>query len=367
MPTCSPARSNAGSPRDLTAVDSQILVVRHGAGRGPTIRFRSIRPDYCQPMFDDIARRWPEVHSRLSFWETGRPLPSLDRVTAVLFLLQDPLREAYPRCFDDSTKVAERARELGIKIINSPESLSNSIKSTQARLWRASGLSTPPSHRFNSIDELHGIAAQIAGPLILKSDTLHAQARTIVIDNLDLLRNTASELVAIPGSVSPVVDTRAGYQLIDPVSPYATHFHKKRAMVFGDHVCHNHVFFSTSPVVGCVSSSFGYFRSMNPVRRAIDGWRCQSHIQCDIDYHYADCNDRETLLAAARALDLGFCAIDYSVHADGRVELWEANPHFSLHRWPIGVLSRRRGLHKRTQRIHGVAADFLAELLEAAS
>jgi len=66
-------------------------------------------------------------------------------------------------------------------------------------------------------------------------------------------------------------------------------------------------------------------------------------------------------------LGIEFCAIDYSVHADGRIELWEANPHFSLHRWPIAILSRQRKLAQRMHRVHAVAAEFFRDLLEVAA
>ncbi len=367
MPTCSTGRSELDATPASASQTSRILIVRHGTGRGPAVRLRSLRPAYCQDMFDDINRRWPALAARIDFWQTGEPLPDLNGVAAVLFLLQDPLAELYPRCFADSMRLAERAKAEGIRLVNDPESLSNTIKTNQARIWRESGLLTPACQGFNSIDELYSIAEAIDAPVILKSDFQHSQTKTLIVEDIHSLKQIPESNIAMPGSLSPLVDTRSGYRALDPDSPYATHYHKKRAMVFGTHVRHNHVFFSTSPVVGCVSSSFGHYRSLNPIRHLIDGRRCRDHIRYDLDYHNSACQDADLLSTAARALGVEFCAIDYSEHADGRIELWEANPHFSLHMWPIEVLARQRKLADRTPRIHETAAAFFRDLLGIAS
>jgi hypothetical protein len=316
-------------------------------------------------MFDDISARWPEIGSRLSFWETGTPQPDLNDVAAVLFVLQDPLREFHPDCFQDSVTLADRARELGARIINGPESLSNTIKTTQSRLWRDAGIPTPPCIAFSSIEDLYAAAKELASPMIIKSDLQHSQRGTLVVPDLDTLRRKPAEDIPLPGSLSPIVDTRADYAQLDPRSPYATHYHKKRAMVFGSHVRNNHVFFSDQPIVGCMSSTFRHFRSLNPISRVIGNARCRSHVDTDIDFHYSENDDAELLVKAAKVLGVEFCAIDYSTHADGRIMLWEANPFFSLHRWPIAVLTRRRKLDERLPHIHETAAAFFRDLLSS--
>lgn len=342
---------------------SHVLIVRHGVGRGPKVHCRSMRPAHCQPMFDTIARRWPDLARRFRFWETGGPQPAVDNVAAVVFLLQDPLRETHPACFEEAVELANRARASGARIVNAPESLSNTIKSKQFRLWHDAGLPTPRCVAFESIDQLHAAAAEIDAPMILKADRQHAQKHTLLVPDQESLRRIPSESIPIPGSLSPAVDTRSGYAEIDPQSPYATHYHKKRVMVFGKHVRNNHVFFSDQPIVGCLSSTFNHFRSPNLIRRVIGNVRCRSHVDHDLCYHHSPCDDPETLVRAASVLGVEFCAIDYSSHADGRIVLWEANPYFSLHRWPVAVLSRQRRLRERIQNIHETAAQFFRDLL----
>ncbi len=350
-----------------TSETSRVLVVRHGVDRGQRLSFRAIRQAHCQPMFDDIAKRWPKLGSRLSFWETGRSQPDLEDVAAVVFLLQDPLRESFPDCYRDAIELAARARSVGVRLVNPPESMSNTIKTTQSRLWREAGLPTPPCLSFHSIDDLYAAAAEIGTAMIIKSDNEHAQKRMLVAEDFDAVRRLPVERIPIPGALSPIVDTREGFAAIDPLSPYATHYHKKRAMVFGNRVRHNHVFFADQPIVGCVSSTFGHYRSLNPIRRALGNARCRQHVKCDIDFHNSKCDDAEVLAHAAKVLGVEFCAIDYSSKADGSIVLWEANPFFALHPWPVAVLGRQRKLRQRTRNIHEAAADFFRDLLSAPS
>ena len=363
-PTAAATHSDEAIPHVTDT--ARLLIVRHGPGRGPKITLRSLRPDRCQPMFDHITARWPEIGSRLDYWQTGTPQPSLENVAAVLFLLQDPLRETHPKCFEEAMLLASRAREQGARIVNDPACLSNTIKTTQSGLWREAGLPTPPCIAFKSIEELHAAAAEFDTPMLIKSDTQHAQKRTLVAQDLDHIKRVPSEDLPLPGSLSPFIETRSGYAEIDPESPYATHYHKKRVMVFGDHVRNNHVFFADQPIVGCVSSTFRHFRSMNPFKRAIGNAHCRSHVEWDIRYHNEVCEEPELFAKAAKVLGCEFCAIDYSTYADGRVVLWEANPYFSLHRWPIQILAGPRRLKERIPHLHETAAAFFRDLLSIA-
>ncbi len=358
--------SKLAKPHDVdvrTSEHSHLLIVRHGIGRGPRIRLRGFRPPRYQPMFDDIAGRFPNLGRCFSYWETGSPLPALDGVRAVIFVLQDPLRELHPDCFEDAMSLASRAREIGARLVNPPEALSNTIKSRQSQLWCAAGIPTPPCTGFTTIPQLHEAARQMDGPFVIKADRLHAQQRTCVCETLEQLLRVPPDQIPARGVVSPIVDTRKGWESVDPDSPYATHYHKKRAMIFGDHVCNNHVFFGQQPIVGCVSSTFGHYRSINPVTRMIRNARYRSHFEEDFKYWGEDPEHPDVLIRAARVLGVELCAIDYSTKADGQIVLWEANPFYSLHRWPIDVLGRRRKLAQRMPKVHDTAAMFFGDLL----
>ncbi len=85
---------------------------------------------------------------------TGSAAPALDGVAAVVFWLADPLRELYPDCFAEASHLAAEAEKRGIRVVNRPESLSNTIKSKQSELWQAAGIPCAPVATFGSLAEL---------------------------------------------------------------------------------------------------------------------------------------------------------------------------------------------------------------------
>ena len=99
--------------------------------------------------------------------ETGEPAPALDGVAAVVFLLADSLREHFPACFAEACSIAEEARAGGIRLVNPPEALSNTIKSTQSRIWREHGVPTPALERFETHAELVASLDRLVFPVLL--------------------------------------------------------------------------------------------------------------------------------------------------------------------------------------------------------
>jgi len=230
--------------------------------------------------------------------------------------------------------------------------------------WVAAGVSTPNAHRFTEPAELYDLAENMEFPLLLKNELQHAQSGMKLIKSLQVLHETPKGDLPFPGSVSSFIDVREEYRQSDPDSPLAGHFHKKRALIFGNTVATNHIFFSTNPIVGFKTSTFSRGRSFNPLRRWSGLRNHHDHLQLDYDYWNQRTDHQSELLEAAQVLDLEFAAIDYSTRADGTCILWEANPHFALHLWPLGIYSRQRRLSERLRRQHKLLAGFLQELLD---
>ena len=341
-----------------------LLLVRHGAGRGPHIRLRKFRPKYFDPLLQDFAKRQPELRSHIDVWETGTALPDLSGVRAVLYLLQDPTRECFPECYEDGMRLAEAARARGIRLVNPPEVLSNSVKSTQARLWQAAGMPVPRQFAFTSRDEFEYALDSTKFPAILRSDVLHAQVGMVFCESKSEALEAAKKKLPLPGTLSEFVDTREGFRKSLPGTIWANFYHKKRAYVFGNHVRSNHIFFGTHPIVGSLSCSFDHYRSLNPIRRWKATKACREHIAIDLEYFYQKSENEDELIAAANALGMEFAAIDYSSQADGSVVLWEANPHFCMHAWPFQVLARPRKLTTRMLAFHDSMAEYFKDLLQ---
>jgi hypothetical protein len=351
----------------LPVTSPTILLVRHGARRGPAIRFRKLRAPYFEPCLQDIEQFDPNLRKQLHIWETGNPYPDLDGVRAILFLLQDPLRELYPDCFADAVELAQRAKVRGIRIVNPPEALSNSIKTEQARLWRNAGIETPRVAGFQDANELLSLADVFPFPAIVRSDRLHAQKSMHWCDTREQVDRLDLKTLAYPGSISQFIDTRQGFQAADPNSEWAKYFHKKRALVIGDSVCHAHLFFSTHPIVGSRSCTFGHYRSLNPITRYRKTRACRPHMRMDWAFFEQEPEHAALMVRACRTLGLEIAAIDYSTCADGRAVLWEANPHFALHMWPFNVLEGPRRVRERWQKYHRLMVDYFRCLLSPQS
>jgi hypothetical protein len=345
----------------------RLLLVRHGPGRGPTIRLSKCRPKYFDPLLKDFARREPELRSQIGVWETGTPLPDLRDVRAILYLLQDPTRECFPECYADGMRLANEAKTQGIRLVNPPDVLSNSIKSTQASLWQAAGMPVPRQFAFSNRVEFERALIQTTFPAILRSDVLHAQVGMVFCYTKQEALTAADRNLPLPGTLSEFVDSREDYRSTMPGSIWAKFYHKKRAFVFGNRVRTNHIFFGKHPIVGSLSCSFDHYRSLNPLRRWKANRACKEHVEIDLAYFRKKTENEMELVAAAKALGMEFAAIDYSSKANGEIVLWEANPHFCIHAWPFQVLARQRKLADRMSAFHDSMAVFFKELLQEGS
>lgn len=339
-------------------MEGRVLIVRHGRRRGRLRR-------YMHEVLTHLRRHRPSIASRLVLHATGERPPSFDGVTAIVFWLADPLRQWYPECYGEAIDLTNEARRRGLRVINSPEALSNSVKSVQAEIWLQANIATPLVKRLERFDDLRSASDRFKYPVILRGDEQHAQRGMRVCgDRAELLAVDPAE-VAFPCAVSPLVDVRAGYRDRDGDSIWARLYHKKRLIVAGDVIRTKHVFFSEQPIVSAKSSLFAKYKlrsrlpfapepKLLPVERA-----CVAE---DVAYWKRGEEHGERILQACRTLGLAFCAIDYSSLADGSVILWEANPHFRLPRLRDVMLPKQRLAKQRVASYYDAIGDFLRNL-----
>jgi hypothetical protein len=351
--------------------EGSILIVRHGPGRGR-------EEQYLTPVLDYFRAHGSDLFARIQLHETGADAPpNLDGVRAILFWLGDPLRELYPDCHAEASMLAEAARERGIHLVNPPDALSNSIKTRQATLWREAGLLTPAHTRFTNRDELLEIAHDHVYPLLVKADQLHVQTGMHLCHSRADVEALRLEDLYLPGAVAEFIDTREGYRISKPNSPWARYFHKKRIIVFGDVLHPRHVFFAKVPIVGLKGSILteyakprkrkkwrhfvpsGVRLALNPDHRA-----CLAE---DWAYYQAEPEEPEMMRLASKTLGLDFMGIDYSTLADGRVVLWEANPYFWLPGPQTYILKKERHFDVRFHGFYDAFREFLETLLAAPS
>jgi len=335
---------------------SRVLIVRHGQGRGRL-------PGYFQDCIDALARSRPALHRSLSFWATGEAQPDLGGVGAVAFWLADPLKEMYPDCYLHARLLADAARERGIRLVNPPDALSNSIKTRQSRLWREAGLPTPAAHAFSSTDELAGLLDRMSLPVIVRPDHLHAQAGIRVCNTKDKAIEASKGLLPVPSLVVELQDVRSTWKRRDPGNLYAQLFHKKRSFILGPRVKAGHVFFATIPIVATQTCTFSpRWRQSKGLKDVPRPGMDQMSVDIDNAFGNGPPEHVELLQRAGQVLGLEYFAVDYSSDADGGIMLWESNPYFFLPPLRISMMPAARQSKARFAAIHAAVGDFLEDL-----
>jgi hypothetical protein len=334
-----------------------ILFVCHGPGRGR-------HPGYTQPITDYLNHEVPGLEAKVRIHETGSAPPRLHDVAAVVFWLADPLKELYPGCYAEATEIAASARGRGLRLVNPPESLSNSIKSVQSRLWLKTGIPTPPCRTFQDHDELRAILAESEPPCIVRPDHIHAHVGMHYLRDAVEVRALRVEDVVCPGIVVPFVDTRSSYEESMPGTLWARFYHKKRAMIFGHIVKPNHVFFSNGPIVALSESTYARYATRGHWYAALAWLRRwdRACVATDNAFWQGEPEQPDLMRHAARALGLDIMAIDYSTFADQSIIIWEANPYFYLPKWTLGVMPLQRRLRERIRGFYDALGAYLLEL-----
>ena len=346
----------------MRAVRGDVLIVRHGPGRGRELALL--------PMVQaEIAASRPALAAHVRIHETGSPKPRLEGVGTIVFLLADPLKEFYPDCYAEAVAIAAEGRERGVALLNPPENLSNSVKSRQSELWRKAGLRCAAARVIRSAADLEPAMAALGLPMILRSDDEHVQKGVRVCKRVKHV-DEAKLTLRVPAVALQLIDVRAKWREVSPEHVMARYHHKKRAMIYGDTVVNNHVFFSRSPIVGRSSSTFladttGIGRQLRRIGLRRRRW--EDTIAADTAYFGSPPEARDTMLRALAALGLHVAAIDYASLPDGDVVLWEANPYAHLPPWQHGVAAEARGIRQRTARQVEVVVEWLERLVEGRS
>jgi hypothetical protein len=344
----------------VSKLTTSILLVRHGPGLGRFVR-------YGERTLHWIRRHDPALAERILVHETGTGvLPTAAAGTgAVVFWLADPLRERYPACYEEAAEIAELAMRRGARIVNPPAALSNTVKSAQARLWEQAGVPCAVGRRFADRAELEALLDSAAWPLIVRPDLLHAQQGMRVCRTRAEAVETAEADGRYPGALVPFVDTRESYRHGDASSVWAQLYHKRRVYVLGETVLPVHIFFSRSPIVAWAGSTFSRYQGWGSLLQGLAYLRRldRDALAADVAFSRGAAEQPVLMRRAAAALGLDSVAIDYSTFADGRVVLWEANPHPSIPGWRGAGMPLVRRTRSRIARIHAEIAAFFRTLV----
>ena len=342
--------------------ETVVLLVRHGPRRG---RLANYGDDWLKR----LSRTKPRLRRRVRVHETGAAqAPSLDDVAAVVFLLADPVRERYPECYAEAAEIARRAGQRGIRVVNPPEALSNTIKSVQARLWKAAGIPCAGCVPFSSPGELEQAIGTLTFPVIVRADLLHAQQFTFVCATAADVRKIATDQFAYPGLVLEFIDPRATHRAVAPESIWARYYHRCRSFVLGRRVLPAAIYFSADPIVSSTTSVWAGYKGRGRWLEPLAPLRGEHRrtVAADVAFARGPSPQPELMRRAANALGLEFGALDFALKADGSVVFWEVNPHPYIAPMRFNTLPLVRQFGWRTPRIYDAIGEFLGDLLEPA-
>jgi hypothetical protein len=336
--------------------DQKILVVIHGPGRGRQV-------PTGQVFMKRLALRDPALARQIRMHRTGTDTLNFHDVTLVVFWLADPLRQSYPECYAEAEHIAMTANLRGIRVLNSPQALSNTSKSTQALTWMRDNIPSAKARMAGCREELEHAAEIIGFPCIIRSDELHCQRGVFIARTRDDLAR-ADAVTPYPAVIIEMIDVRDAYRTDDPdgTSLFHRYYHKARAFVFNGEVKASHLFFSPEPIVGLSNSTFA--REDTPYRRLAREFGYHRRyinemIQADIKNFIAPVDHAESLSHAVAAIGLDFAAVDYCILPGGRPVIWEANPYFHLPPGEQSVLFRERlAIERVNQSLDWMAASL---------
>jgi hypothetical protein len=246
---------------------------------------------------------------------------------AVILFVQDPLGPLYPRVYRYAQELERLCDHAGVPLVNRPEPLSRTCKSTQLLLLRRAGVDAPRAVRLAHWRD--AIAGELVPfPLFLRYDCGHASDDEGFAGPFA----TADELrrAGLPGSDGwPTLRHLAGVAAVEFLETRCDDglYRTFRTWVVGDRVIRSRltvarVWHGHRPTV----EDRELFR--DEIRTFLHG--------------EPDAAEGALMLAAARATGLEIVAIDHGPTREGRHVVYDVNPYPAALPWWSGDLVFKR-------------------------
>lgn len=257
---------------------------------------------------------------------------------AVAFYHHDPLQTLYPAVYAYAKHIEAICHEAGIPFINTPDALSNTVKSVQLNLLRQGGFQVAKAYPFTEIHELANIPAH-EYPIFIRIEAGH---------------DSQGEFVQGPfNSYEELIKAFVPYNL-----DYHSHHQGMVAIQFIETAKLNGLYSKYRCFVtkqGAVKA-YAYYSNHWYIHHNIS---IKNEVTATLNHTYASTpfTDEEIklFLRANETLGLDFCAYDYAKKTDGSIVLWEGNPHPGL-----SVMSEAEPIRTRFMNL---LSDYYASFL----
>lgn len=234
----------------------------------------------------------------------------------VAFFYRDPLNILYPREYAYAKKIEKICTENNIKFINTPDALSNSVKSIQLKILQENGFCVANFFPFNDLSELKSFAISNY-PIFIRYNAGHDSdgsfMQGLFYSYEDVLNNISNSLFESKRHFKDKI----AIQWVD--TKFSDGFYRRyRAFVTRSDAIKGNVFISHD----------WYIHGKNAIRNEIT-----SNEQNSFMNSVFTTKEKDFFIKANKALELEFSAYDYSYTKDEEIIIWESNPHPALTKW----------------------------------
>lgn len=276
-----------------TRGDKRILIVRH----------RKHLCNYNNHFLRWVMQQVPEAAPLFELHRIPHRIKDPHRYALFLPWLQDPLKEKFPGDYYHAKQIEMQCQEYNIPVINSVDTLSNSIKSLASRTIGSVGIRTPKMVPIVDPEAFKREQGGLSTPFFIREDRGHG-GRIFFVRFPDELQHIPFEAFTAPVAVE-FIDSRDKDGL----------YRKYRYAAIGD---------EGVPCQLMISASW----EVRAAKRIAN----EAAVAEELAYLNKEDPNHDILQSARRSLGFDFVAFDYSYDAQGSLVVWEPNP-LPVH-WP---------------------------------
>lgn len=247
----------------------------------------------------DVKRRFPEAIFK--------------QYKVIAFFYHDPLANLYPKQYAYAKRLEKFCEEHGIHLINRPEALSLTSKSSQLNLLHQAGFRVAKSYRIESTDDIRHIPLEDF-PIFIRYDEGHdsqgGHTQGPFASNQEAIVTCQLEIFKPNQHLKNVV----ALQWIDTISPDGL-YRKYRVYATPKQVLKAFIAISTD----------WYVHWDNTLQNNMMHQEDQTYTESPVSNA-----EFEFFTRMVQVLDLDFCGIDYAYLPSGEIIVWEVNPHPGL-------------------------------------
>lgn len=241
----------------------------------------------------------------------------IKQYNVVVFYHRDPLKHLYPEVYKYAKKIERLCLNNGIRFVNTPEALSRSIKSEQLKTLLGAGFLVAKNFKFRNISELSHIKAEIF-PIFVRNNIGHDSDNLTVQGPFNNYNDMLKKYKYKSLGDKKHLDGKVAIQWIDTRSPKDGLYRRYRVFATSIDAIPGNVY----------ASNDWYTHGMNSIVNSSTQYENNNFKNKKFSK-----KQKNFFIKINITLGLEFSAIDYSYTSNGKIIIWEVNPHPALSSW----------------------------------